>query len=166
MKICKECEVEKQLSDFYAGQAKCKECVKKQVRSREATLKLDPVWVEKEKQRHREKYHKLGYKDRHKPTPEKKKEIIERYRKNHPEKELIRKASSWLKPKTKGNHLHHWNYNTEFAKDVIELSPEIHKKIHRFIKYDKKTFMFKTLDGVLLDSKKEHLKYINKVALL
>ena len=43
--------------------------------------------------------------------------------------------------------MHHWNYNIEFAKDVIELSVSDHAKIHRFIKYDKKTFMYKDLNG-------------------
>jgi len=63
----------------------------------------------------------------------------------------------------KGNELHHWNYNNEFAKDVIELSKSDHEKIHRFIKYDKKTFMYKDLNGALLDTKEKHLELINKV---
>jgi len=59
----------KQMYDGHLG--KCKECVKKDVRDREEILKKNPDWYEREKKRHREKYYRLGYNEKHKPTPEK-----------------------------------------------------------------------------------------------
>lgn len=163
MKQCKQCELEKLESDFYYGQKKCKECVKLNVREREKNLRQDKDWYEKEKTRHREKYHRLNYKEKHKPSPENKKKVIERYKLKYPEKYSAKCKTSEMKPIIKGNELHHWNYNKEFAKDIIELSKLDHAKIHRFIKYDKKTFMYKDLNGVLLDTKEKHLELINKV---
>ena len=84
------------------------------------------------------------------------------YKNKYPEKYKAKIKSKRI-PCQKGNQLHHWNYNIEFAKDVIELTPKDHAKIHRFIKYDKKTFMYKDLNGVLLNKKQKHLDLINKV---
>lgn len=163
MKECKECKVKKESSDFYGVQRECKECTKKRVKLREEKLRQDPIWLEKEKERHRDKYHRLEYKEKHKPTPEKKKEIMERYNSRYPEKRKAKNISQDLKPLVKGNEFHHWNYNIEFAKDVIELTPKDHAKIHRFIKYDQKTFMYKDLNGNLLDTREKHEELINKV---
>ena len=163
MKVCKECKIEKVITDFYTGQGECKECTKKRVRAREEKLKKNPDWVEKEKERHRLKYHNLNYKEKHRPTPEKKKEILDRYRDKYPEKYKAKNISQRIKPLIKGNALHHWSYNIEHAKDVIELTPKDHAKIHRFMKYDKKTFMYKDLNGTLLDTREKHENLINKI---
>ena len=163
MKQCKECKVLKDESLFYGVQGECKECTKKRIKKREALLRLNPEWLEKERLRSREKYYRLNYKEKYKPSPESKKETIDRFNRKYPEKLKAKNLASSLKPKTKGNHLHHWNYNTEFAKDVIELTPKDHAKIHRFIKYDKKTFMYKDLNGILLNTKEKHLNLINIV---
>jgi len=57
MKQCKECKVVKEKNNFYGVQGECKECTKQRVKLREQNLRLDKDWHEKEKQRHREKYH-------------------------------------------------------------------------------------------------------------
>jgi len=163
MKICKECELKKELTDFYGVQGECKECTKKRVKNREKIKRLDPKWHEKEKARHREKYYRLDYKEKHKPTYEKKKEIMFRYFKNHPEKYKAKIISQRLKIKDKNNHLHHWSYNENHYKDVIEINQKDHATIHRFLKYDKKTFMYKDLKGNLLKTRELHENYINKV---
>ena len=165
MRKCKECNELKDSSEYYGVQRECKECTKKRVRLREKRLRDNPEWVKKEKDRQREKYHRLEYKEKHKPTYEMKKKTMERYNKKYPEKVKCKNISQSIKPKTKGNHLHHWSYNEEHAKDVIELNPLDHAKIHRFLKYDKKTFMYKDLNGNLLDQKWKHQNYINKVIL-
>ena len=171
-KICFKCNEEKALIDFYKHPkmgdgylGKCKICTKKD--TKEITYKLisTPEGIEKERKRHREKYYRLEYKEKHKPSPEKKKEIIDKFKKKYPEKYKARCLSSHLIPIIKGNHLHHWNYNIEFAKDVIELKSSDHFKIHRFINYNQKTFMYQDLNGNLLDNKEKHLEYINKVLL-
>ena len=161
MKVCKDCKQEKDTSEFYGGQGECKECTKKRVRLREQKLRLNPNFVESERVRSREKYHRLNYKDKHKPTPKMKKEQIKRFNLKYPEKVICKNKTSHLKPLVKGNHLHHWSYNVEHAKDVIELNPKDHAKIHRVLKYNQKTFMYKDLNGNLLYTKEKHLDYIN-----
>lgn len=170
MKICFKCNSEKPITDFYKHPRmldghlnKCKTCTKKDTKITTDKLVSTPEGLEKERKRHREKYYRLNYLEKHKPSPEKKKELMNRYREKYPEKYKARNISQRIGVKIKGNELHHWNYSKEFAHDVIEISKSDHAKIHRFIKYDKKTFMYKDLNGVLLDTKEKHLELINKV---
>jgi len=151
------------MKDGYLG--KCKTCTK--LDSKITTDKKISTYegLEKERERHREKYYRLNYRIKHKPTKENKKQITDRYKEKYPEKIKAKSLSGNLKPINKENQLHHWNYNIEYAKDVIELSVKDHSKIHRFIKYDKNTFMYKDLNGCLLDTKEKHIELIQKVLL-
>lgn len=165
MKKCKECKADKDKSEFYGLQGECKECTKKRVRIREENLRKNPEWLKKEHERQREKYHRLNYKEKHNPSPEAKKLAMQKQREKFPEKYKAKSLTSHMKPKIKDNQLHHWSYNLEHAKDIIELSILDHAKIHRFIKYDKNTFMYKDLNGNLLDTKEKHLELIQKILL-
>lgn len=168
-KNCVSCGDDKELSEFYEHSKsadgylnKCKTCKKIESEERRLKLKQNPEWVEAEKKRHRDKYHRLQYKTK-KPTAEKKKEIMTRYKEKYPEKEAARKNSSNLKPIISENHLHHWSYNDIHFKDVIELSESDHNTLHRFMVYDQERKMYRTLEGVLLDTKEAHINYLNTV---
>ena len=169
-KKCFKCQSIKPLSYFYKhnGMAdgylgKCKECTKKDTSERlEFNMKNIDGFQDMERARHRDKYYRLGYKEKHKKTPEKKKEYMYKYKNKYPEKSKAKNLSQRI-PCEKGNHLHHWSYNIKDAKDCIELNPKHHNLIHRFIDYDQSTFMYKDLNGNLLDTKEKHLTYINSI---
>jgi len=166
-KKCFKCGEVQNLSAFYKHSAmgdghlnKCIKCTKNDVRLREKTLRESPEYIEKEKIRARQKYHRL-YSDK-KRICVKKKNYFEKY----PEK---REAKAACKRMAKeGFHLHHWSYNKEHLKDVIYLEPKNHMFLHRYIVYDIERFMYRCSRNIgrfyqndLLDTKEAHLEYYN-----
>jgi hypothetical protein len=167
-KVCFKCSLEKQLTDFYKHKktsdghlGKCKTCTKFDSNKREKELRKNPEWIEKEKERAREKYHRLGYKDKHRPIKEQKIESTRRHKEKYPYKKKATNASQRIKKLNKSNHNHHWSYREEHWKDVIELDVKTHNLIHRLMDYDPKSRMYiSVFTGNLLDTKDKHLEHI------
>jgi translation elongation factor EF-Ts len=147
---------------------KCKACAKSDTKKRIDDLSSNPEWVESERKRGREKYYRLGYREKyHIPAPPKhiipqtKSESIKKYIKKYPEKYKAKIASQRMRKFDKGYHLHHWSYNEQHYKDVIELSPKHHAKAHRFIVYDQERMMYRRCDNnILLDTREAHESFI------
>ena len=168
LKKCFKCGLEKPYSEYYKHPktsdgylGKCKSCTKNDVKRREDVLKKDSNWIDKERSRGREKYHRLGYKDK-KPSPDEKRITINKYNEKYPEKRLASNANQGNPLIEKGFHLHHWSYNEIHYKDIIKLTIKDHMKIHRFLVYDQERYMFRRYDtNELLDTKERHLLFIN-----
>ncbi len=142
---------------------KCKICTKNDTKTRADQLSLDQNWIKEERSRHREKYHRLEYREKHRPTPEMKLKAMHKSRSKFPEKYKAKSAAQSIKI-TKGNNRHHWSYNNEHFKDIIELTVMQHNFIHRFLVYDQSYKMYRKIDTMeLLDTKEKHLEYINTI---
>ena len=168
MKECISCHLVLTLESFYVHKGMkdgrlnlCKTCAKDRAKANEEKKRLNPAWVIKERARGRDKYYRLNYRTSQSPTPEQRRKAQLNYKNKFPEK-YKSKCRSKDKIK-KGFNRHHWSYNEEHIKNVIILSISDHNYIHRFINYDKESFMYKTLSGELLDSREKSISYYNSI---
>lgn len=155
-KICKKCFETKSIGMFYShkGMADgylniCKKCKKKNVQERHRLKSKDPEWLETEKIRGREKYHRLNYKLKICPS-EATRKSTKNYREKFPEKIKAQALSRYIECPA-AFHKHHWSYLEENAKDVIILPIQSHSALHRFIVYDQERMAYRDSDGILLD---------------
>jgi len=159
-KKCIVCNSEKELIEFYAHSKmsdghlnKCKECCKRQAKSREETLRNNSEWCEKERLRSIEKYNRLNYKEKQFKQKKLKTYINGRY------KNLNRNLNL-----SSTENAHHWNYN--LIDDVIILDKKFHRYLHRFLMLNDSLLIFETIDGNILDSKDKHLEFINTIKII
>jgi hypothetical protein len=165
-KVCFKCHIEKPLDKFYKHPQmgdghlnKCKECTIQDTKKRDDYLKeTDTSYITKERKRGRDKYYRLNYNKTQKPTALKRKQMTRMYQEKYPEKRVAVLASQHIK-KPNGSHTHHWSYNKDHRKDVIILPLSEHYKLHRYMIYDQERMMYRTTDGVLLDTKEKHIQY-------
>lgn len=87
---------------------------------------------------------------------------MENYNQRYPEKSYARLATTQIKI-DKNYHKHHWSYNKQHRVDFIALSYQDHAKLHRYMIYDQERMMYRTIEGVLLDSKEKHIEYFNSL---
>lgn len=159
MKTCIKCGKSKALQDFYKHptypdglMAKCKDCHKANSKENYERKSLDPVFIESERIRSIERYHRLGYVEKQKEW-----DLKRPWTKTSAYKGLnkrLRRDGLLIK----GQVAHHWNYN--LLECVIILDSSKHRMIHKHLHMDNDTFCFKTDSGELLDTKDKHIKYI------
>ena len=162
MKVCFRCGIEKSLTEFYEHPkmgdgrlGKCKACTKSDSMKRHYEKAKDPKWVEAERIRSREKYHRLNYNERYKEiVAEKKWTNTSKYKKIYRDLKIDR---------VKGIELHHWNYNDKYLRDVVKMDITSHKRLHSHLFLDIDKRIFKDVEGNYLDTKEKHLAYINKL---
>jgi hypothetical protein len=161
MKRCFKCKEEKLLDEFYKHPAmgdghlgKCKECTKKDVRERDDRLRLNPDFIKSERRRGREKYHRL-YHGKYRTNKSSRK----LYQYKYPEKYKAKCMSGQVMAPV-GLEKHHWSYNEPHYKDVIFVSTRDHMRLHRYMIYDQERMMYRTTEGVLLDTRDKHEEYL------
>lgn len=167
-KNCFKCGANKPLSDFYKHPKakdghlnKCKECTCMDSKlNSERLLATDPSFPVKERARGRAKYHRL-YAGRP-ANPVVKAKSNTNWQDKYPEKKRATSAAGDI-PSKEGYEKHHWSYNETDWLDVIHLHSKTHAKVHRYLFYDAKYKMYRTIDGTLLDSRIKHEKYLSIV---
>tara|TARA_R110000850_G_C9742816_1_gene444554 strand:- start:30 stop:575 length:546 start_codon:yes stop_codon:yes gene_type:complete len=161
-KVCFKCNEDKVLTSFYKHSGnkdghlnKCKECTKLDSRNAHEEKSKDIEWVKKERVRGRDKYHRLGYKDKQKE-----------WDKDKPwKKESTYKRLSKIFKTDKGTELHHWNYNKSSLIDVFAMDIKQHRQGHKYLELDIDKKMFRDLQGNLLDTKEKHFKYLQDLGI-
>jgi hypothetical protein len=157
-KVCFKCGRKLPLSEFYKHSRmadghlnKCKDCAKYDVKRDYDRKSKDESWMEKERERGREKFHRLNYKNK-------------QFKKTTKDFSGIHNTRRSLKSRNysiDGKEAHHWNYNK--PRSIILLSPKAHHRIHNHITVNRDDKYCYTLDGLRLDTEEKTIKYYKEV---
>lgn len=156
-RTCKTCRIDKTTEDFYSSNlSRCKECIKRCNKLYSEIKTSTPEGMESERARHRDKYQRLGYKEKQKEwnenQPWKQSSTYKGLRRRYPELD-----SSF--------ELHHWNYNDDYLTDVFILERSPHKVLHTNMTLDLKTKIFTTKSGEILDTRDKHEVFIESLCI-
>ena len=155
-KVCFRCSTEQPITEYYKHKAmadghlnKCKKCTKSDSVKRHHKKNQDPKWVESERERAKEKYHRLGYLERQTEI-----------NKNKPWKNSSKYKNLHRKFKiVKGCEIHHWSYKEEHLEDIIVMDRKCHRNWHRFLTLEEDELYFIGVDGEILNTKEKHIDY-------
>lgn len=90
-------------------------------------------------------------------------DAIDKYNKKYPEKLRARLISTSI-PSVVGYEKHHWSYKEGSECEVVFLKMKDHRRIHRYLEYDQSKMKYRNkLDGILLETWVDHIKFINRV---
>lgn len=156
MKQCRKCGEIKPLHEFYKHNKmhdgyfnQCKACKRVYAVAKNRGNSMNPEWVLRERERTRDKFHRLGYNSR------------SRSDKNKSNKSILLNLSRDY-PLSEGFEYHHWNYLYPY--DVFVLSRSEHKRVHSGLKFNETLQIFELKsDGRALSSIKLHLDYIESI---
>ena len=164
VKICFKCTLKQPLSNFYKHKKmadghlnKCKSCTKSDSKNQTEINTCTSEGLEKERKRHRDKYHRLNYKESQKE-----------WDKNKPWKNTVIYKGlrhKYYKNLPREFELHHWNYNDDYLKDVFILNIRDHKNLHNKLFLDLHKKVFYLQEGTYLDTKEKHKEYIESLCI-
>ena len=163
-KVCFKCGEDKVLSEFYSHPktsdgllGKCKSCTKKDTKKQTEKNTSTPEGLEKERARHRDKFHRLGYNKRQQELRYNK-TWVKLYKYTNLRKKYYPDLS-------KDFELHHWNYTDDYLEDIFVINIKDHRRLHNYLNLDIEKRIFYLDDGSYLDTKEKHKNFIESLGI-